>query len=295
LIPELACPSCGTAIRERFCPHCGEQRPLAHGLSCRHYLEELFDALTHLDSKLLRSMWLLVSRPGLLSVDYLRGRRVQLVSPLRLFVFVSIVYFISLTLLHTIPLAKAPNIQFNTFATPLSTQLHGNDFYGAYAARQVEQKMRRDQIGYQDLEHRYNEKTAVLSKTLVFALIPVIALLFGALFFRKRRFIAEHLVIATHFWAFTLVLIGVLLPAVLVPVIYLSAAIGLPTDRIINDVTVSYVLQLVFAAYLYLMLRRVYAASAWYSAAVALVIAWSFFFIVWLFRFFLFEVTLPAI
>ncbi len=138
-------------------------------------------------------MWLLVRRPGQLSVDYLRGRRVPLVSPLRLFVFVSIVYFVSLTLLHAIPLAKAPNIQFNTFATPLSTQLHGNDFYGAYAARQVEQKLRRDQIGYPDLERRYNEKTTVLSKTLVFVLIPVIALLFGALFFRKRRFIAEHL------------------------------------------------------------------------------------------------------
>jgi hypothetical protein len=294
-MPDVACPTCGAAITDRFCPQCGEQRPGAHGLSCGHYLEEFFDAVTHLDSKLLRSVWLLVSRPGLLSVDYLRGRRVRLVSPLRLFVFVSIVYFISLTLLHSMPLSTAPTIQFNTFATPLATQLHGNDFYGGYAARQVERKLRRENITYPELENRYDEKTAVLSKTLLFALIPVIALLFGALFFRKRRFVAEHLVIATHFWAFTLVLIGVLLPAVLVPAIYLSGAMGLPTDRIINDGTVSFVLQLVFAGYLYLMLRRAYAASAWYSAVVAFTIAWSFFFIVWLFRFFLFEVTLRAV
>ena len=295
MTPELICPTCGTAITERYCSQCGEQRPLAHGLSWRHYLEELLDALTHLDSKLLRSTWLLVRRPGLLSVDYLRGRRVPLVSPLRLFVFVSVLYFVSLTLLHAIPFAKSQHMQFNTFATPLATQLHGNDFYGAYAARRVEQKLRRDQISYPDLERRYDEKTTVLSKTLLFALIPVIALLFGALFFRKRRFMAEHLVIATHFWAFTLVLIGVLLPAVLVPAIYLTAALGLPTDRIINDGSVSLLLQLTFAGYLYLMLRRAYAASAWYSAAVASVIAWSFFFIVWLFRYFLFEVTLPAV
>ncbi len=213
----LACPSCGTAISDPFCPQCGEQRPVAHGLSWRHYLEELVDALTHLDSKLLRSTWLLVRRPGLLSVDYLRGRRVPLVSPLRLFVFVSIVYFVSLTLLHAIPHPNAPNIQFNTFATPLAVQLHGNDFYAGYAAQQVEQKLQREHITYPALERRYDEKTAVLSKTLLFVLIPVIALLFGLLFFRKRRYLAEHLVIATHFWAFALVLIGILLPAVLVP------------------------------------------------------------------------------
>jgi hypothetical protein len=268
---------------------------VAHGLSFRHYFEELIDAITHLDSKLLRSAWLLVRRPGLLSVDYLRGRRVPLVSPLRLFVFVSIVYFISLSLLHSVVPHKAPYMEFNTFATPLAIQLHGNDYYAGYAARRVEQKVRRENISYAVLQGRYDEKTAVLSKTLLFVLIPVIALLFAALFMRRHRFFTEHLVIATHFWAFALVLIGVLLPAVLVPAIYLLAAMGLPSERAINDGTVSLALQLVFAVYLYVMLRRVYAASAWYSAVVALAMAWSFFFFVWLFRYFLFEVTLRAI
>lgn len=295
MTPVLACPTCGGAITDRFCPRCGEQRPVAHGLSFRHYFEELIDAITHLDSKLLRSAWLLVRRPGLLSVDYLRGRRVPLVSPLRLFVFVSIVYFISLSLLHSVVPHKAPYMEFNTFATPLAIQLHGNDYYAGYAARRVEQKVRRENISYAVLQGRYDEKTAVLSKTLLFVLIPVIALLFAALFMRRHRFFTEHLVIATHFWAFALVLIGVLLPAVLVPAIYLLAAMGLPSERAINDGTVSLALQLVFAVYLYVMLRRVYAASAWYSAVVALAMAWSFFFFVWLFRYFLFEVTLRAI
>lgn len=167
MISAPACPTCGTSIIDRFCPSCGEQRPAAHALSVGHYLEELFDAFTHLDSKLLRSVWRLISRPGLLSVDFLQGRRVRLVSPLRLFVFVSVVYFISLSLLHVIPLPNASTMQFNTFATPLTTQLHGNDFYGPYAARKVEEKLRRDNIAYPELEQRYNEKTAVLSKSLL--------------------------------------------------------------------------------------------------------------------------------
>jgi hypothetical protein len=43
------------------------------------------------------------------------------------------------------------------------------------------------------------------------------------------------------------------------------------------------------------MLRRSYAASRWYCAVAALTIAWSFFHIVWLYRFLLFTVTLPVV
>jgi len=44
-------------------------------------------------------------------------------------------------------------------------------------------------------------------------------------------------------------------------------------------------LQVCIAVYMTLMLRRVYKASYWYSTTVALVISWSFFQIVWLYRF----------
>ena len=47
--------------------------------------------------------------------------------------------------------------------------------------------------------------------------------------------------------------------------------------------------------YLFLMLRRCYAASKWYSVLTASVIAWSFFHIVWLYRYLLFEVTLSLV
>ncbi len=292
---DSACPSCGTAFAGRFCAQCGERRLLSHDFSVRHHLEEALEIFTHLDSKILRSVWQLLRRPGGLSVDYLRGHRVRFMSPLRLFVFVSVVYFLSLTLLHELAFPAPPPIQFNTFATPLATQLQGNNFYPDFAARQVVRKLRGDGIAYAELERRYDEKTVVLSKTLVFVLIPVIALLLAGCLFRKRRTISEHLVIATHFWAFTLVLLGVVMPAVVVPVLYLSGWLGMSAAGIINDVSVSYVLQGVFALYLYVMLRRAYAASAWYSAVVALTLAWSFFFIVWLFRFLLFLVTLRAI
>ena len=43
------------------------------------------------------------------------------------------------------------------------------------------------------------------------------------------------------------------------------------------------------------MFRRAYDASIWYSTIVAATIAWSFFHIVWLYRYFLFELTLQVV
>ena len=43
------------------------------------------------------------------------------------------------------------------------------------------------------------------------------------------------------------------------------------------------------------MLRRVFAARFWYCVIVATLIGWSFFHIIWLYRFLLFAITLHTI
>jgi len=57
----------------------------------------------------------------------------------------------------------------------------------------------------------------------VFSLIPVIALLLWAFLFKKKRYFAEHLIVATHFWSFALILIGVFIPILLLLLTRLGA------------------------------------------------------------------------
>jgi hypothetical protein len=280
----FACPSCGTETRGQFCSHCGEKETSDEDYSVRRYLEEMGAAITLLESKVLRSVWLVVSQPGFLSSEYLRGCRVRYMKPLQLFILTNVVYYFSLTLFSA-----------TTFTTPLATQLHMNNYYPSYANRQVKQKLQKEQISYETLENKYNKKTSVLSKTLIFLLIPIFALLFYALFFRRRRYVVEHAVVATHFWSFSLILLGVILPFFSVLLIRLSKALNMSAAYVTNDALASSVLQVCFAAYLFIMLRRAYAASRWYCAVTAMAIAWSFFHIVWLYRFFLFNLTLRVV
>jgi len=89
-----------------------------------------------------------------------------------------------------------------------------NNYYPAHASLRVHQKLQKDQISYETLETKYNERTSVLSKTLIFLLIRSLRCSSMSLFFRKRKYFVEHVIVATHFWSFTLILLGLVLPLV---------------------------------------------------------------------------------
>jgi hypothetical protein len=277
----FSCPSCGLESPGPYCTGCGEKQLGADDRSLRHYFDVVADFLTHFDSKGYRSLWYLVARPGFLSEEQLRGARVRYAKPLSLFISLNVVYYISIAWFGA-----------HTFTTPLAVQLHQNDYYPAYAARQVEARIQADNTPLAAFEAKYNARTGVLSKTLVFLFIPIYAVIFQALFFRRRRFVMEHAVIATHFWSFMLLLLAVAVPAIAAALMWGSGERSIAATLEAYDGPVSVFLQLCVAAYLALMFRRAYGVRFWYCATVAVVIAWSFFHIVWLYRFLLFVITL---
>jgi hypothetical protein len=280
----FACPSCGTVSTGQFCTQCGERKLGTEDRSLRHYFDIVVDFLTHFDSKGYRSLWYLVTRPGFLSNEVLRGARVRYAKPLSLFISINVVYYLSIAVFGA-----------NTFTTPLSVQLKQNDYYPGFASRMVEQRLQTDGKSYAALEEKYNEKAGVLAKTLIFLFIPIYAGLFYGLFFHRRRYLVEHAVVATHLWSFILLLLAVGVPVVAALLMWWSRAPSIGAALAANDYPVSVFLQVCIAAYLTLMLRRVYASGWWYCGAVAVLIAWAFFHIVWLYRFLLFVITLQLV
>lgn len=277
----FACPSCGTESVGKFCRDCGERKLGSEDRSLRHYLDIVVDFLTHFDSKGYRSLWYLVSKPGFLSEEQLRGCRVRYAKPLSLFLSINVVYFFSAAL-----------IDAHTFSPELFVQLHMNDYYGDFANGKVESLLQAEQLSFPSFEAKYDEKAGVLSKTLVFLFIPMYAIMFQGLFFRRRRYFVEHAVVATHLWSFILLLLAVVVPVISVTMMRWAHAPNVAAVLSANDNLISALLQIAIGIYLALMLRRVYRAEAWYCVAVAAVIAWSFFHIVWLYRFFLFLIIL---
>jgi hypothetical protein len=86
------CPNCGAALEGPFCPQCGQKAsPLNPSL--REFLHDLSHELVHVDGKIVQSARLLLTRPGFLSREHFEGRRVRYVSPIRLYLIFSLLYF----------------------------------------------------------------------------------------------------------------------------------------------------------------------------------------------------------
>lgn len=89
-----ACANCGSLLTGKYCSRCGQRHddhPVHHFW---HFVSEATEDLTHADSRLWRTLSALLFRPGLLTREFLEGRRARYLPPVRLYLVVSVIFFI---------------------------------------------------------------------------------------------------------------------------------------------------------------------------------------------------------
>jgi hypothetical protein len=91
------CPNCSELLWGQYCANCG-QRSRVRMITFWELLRDAGELLATLDSRLWKSLGLLVFRPGRLTIDYLQGKRARYVPPMRLFIASTLVFFFIATL-----------------------------------------------------------------------------------------------------------------------------------------------------------------------------------------------------
>ena len=89
------CLNCDALVTGKFCAECGQARD-DHSRSVLGFVHEFVEHHLLLDSKMLRTGYTLVLQPGRLTRAYLEGRRARYVSPFKLYLFMSLVFFLAL-------------------------------------------------------------------------------------------------------------------------------------------------------------------------------------------------------
>ena len=82
-------------MEERYCTHCGQENTEPKE-SLGHLIGHFFEDVTHFDSKLFTTLKDLVLRPGFLTKEYVAGRRVRYLNPIRMYIFISAVFFLAM-------------------------------------------------------------------------------------------------------------------------------------------------------------------------------------------------------
>ncbi len=201
------CLNCGTNIQLTYCPECG-QAEIDSDPTLREFLHELAEEFLHWDGKLLRTFRLLVTRPGELTCEYLAGKRVRYISPLRLYLTCSVLFFFVGALLpqptivltsRALDTARDGTVivrQIDTTTTiaafdRLAKSGHWvGRVWGVHFARALRN---REALGH--------AIWAAVPKTM-FVLVPMFAAMVGLVFRHTRRRYPQHLAFALHLHAF---------------------------------------------------------------------------------------------
>ena len=92
-VRSSGCLNCGAALTGPFCSKCG-QRDVPPYPSVRELAIDAFWELSGWDGRFATTVRALVARPGKLTREFLEGRRARYISPLRLYLMCSLVYFL---------------------------------------------------------------------------------------------------------------------------------------------------------------------------------------------------------
>ena len=91
--PSLThCENCGAELQGHWCAQCG-QPAIEYRRSFRYVVSDLLNEFLNWDSKFFTTIALLILKPWRLTNEFLQGKRVRYVNPLRLYLLASILFF----------------------------------------------------------------------------------------------------------------------------------------------------------------------------------------------------------
>ena len=252
---QAACLNCGHGLgepRPRYCPACGQETRLRPP-TLLEFAQQFGGAYLSTEGALWRSLKLLVTQPGAITLAYLRGRRRHYVLPLRLYLTISLLVLLALRLVAQVntqlPDAPAQGKLVNNLVINIGPGQAGVK-EGVFFCTSLPDWL------CQRLKRRLDLTPAALAAevpalgerlighvgTAMFVLLPCFALWLKLLYWNRGLVYTEHLVFALHLHSLWFLLLALALTGW--GLLVMLAMLATPT-------------------YGWLALRRVYGGRTW--------------------------------
>lgn len=93
------CLNCNSELPEnaKFCANCGQKADTPI-IRFKDFIKDAFEDYFSIDSKIFRSLIPLLFKPGFLTIEYIKGKRNSYIPPFRMFLIISVIYFLFLSI-----------------------------------------------------------------------------------------------------------------------------------------------------------------------------------------------------
>lgn len=134
---DKTCLNCRHVVEQNFCPHCGQENTDSRK-TFHHLFIHFFEDLTHYENAFWKTIRNLLFKPATLTKEYLSGKRLSYLAPVRLYIFISFITFLMIALFpgHNKEIVTSDNytksgkkeIPKNIFTGDLNDLKPGKDF-----------------------------------------------------------------------------------------------------------------------------------------------------------------------
>ena len=94
---DKTCLNCRHVVEQKFCPNCGQENSDSRK-TFHHLFIHFFEDLTHYENAFWKTIKNLLFKPSTLTKEYLSGKRLSYLAPVRLYIFISFITFLLIAL-----------------------------------------------------------------------------------------------------------------------------------------------------------------------------------------------------
>ncbi|MBP9082358.1 MAG: DUF3667 domain-containing protein [Bacteroidia bacterium] len=230
------CKVCENTFSGRYCNLCGEKVTEPEERSILNFLDHLLNAFTFLDGKFIKSLKLLLTKPGQLSWNIAEGIRVPYMKMISLFFVANFFYFL-------FPV-------YDTYNSTLKTQMNDLGAHSHRATEIVNEHLKNHTMTMPEFQEMYQDKSTNLSKMLIVLLVLMLSVILMVVHYQGKKYFYDHLLFALEFYSFQLLVNLVVLANIFYWVIQGAAYFGMDWKflfsgnifSIISTITICYFL-----------------------------------------------------
>ncbi|SVD96556.1 uncharacterized protein METZ01_LOCUS449410, partial [marine metagenome] len=208
---ENICSNCNSELTDIYCSKCGQKN--VGLLTFRVIINDFLDDIFSIDSRLFVTLKCLIFKPGYLTTEYWAGKRKKYLPPFRLYLVLSVIYFLLTPMLkngHYITSKEIPLSQKGR------TLIHVNE-YPDRVQGLVWFEFTPEEIQNSNLIKYFHTGILIAEKrdmtlegimysnlpTAMFILMPFMAVIFLQILYRKKKLLySHHLITILHLHAF---------------------------------------------------------------------------------------------